>query len=125
MSGLSGGWGSSTSTFSAMLTAWSPTRSRSALIFMAEVMSRRSTASGVWVARSFRQRLSMSIWRSLISLSVAMIRCASSSRRWTRACDRAVHALLHEPPHGEELVAERLQLGFEVVPFHSSDLLPV
>ena len=32
--------------------------------------------------------------------------------------DRAVHALLHQPPHGEELVPQVLQLGFEVVPFH-------
>ena len=32
---------------------------------------------------------------------------------------RAVDAVLHEPPHAEELVAERLQIGLEVVPFHS------
>jgi hypothetical protein len=32
--------------------------------------------------------------------------------------DRAVDAVLHEPPHREELVAERLELGLEVVPFH-------
>src|SRR6185295_7498600 len=82
ISGLTGGCGSSTSTLSAMLTAWSPTRSRSALIFIADVISRRSIASGVCVASSFRQRSSMSICRSLISLSVAMMRRASSSLLW-------------------------------------------
>src|SRR5262245_21109585 len=85
MRGLSGGWGRSFTTFSAMLTAWSPIRSRSALIFIADVMSRRSLASGVWVARSFRQRSSMSIWRSFTSLSEAMICSAPSWLRLMRA----------------------------------------
>ena len=119
ISGLSGGCGIRTSTLSAMLTAWSPIRSRSALIFIAEVMSRRSTASGVCVASRRRQRLSMSIWRSLTSLSVAMIALRVLLAAVDERVDRAVHALLHQPPHGEELVPQRLQLGFEVVPFHS------
>ena len=64
----------------------------------------------------------MSIWRSLISWSLAMIRCASSSLAVDERVHGAVHALLRQPAHGEQLVPERLQLAFEVVPFHSRDL---
>ena len=48
---------------SMMLTAWSPMRSRSLVIFMAEVMNRRSAAIGCRRARSFMHSSSISISR--------------------------------------------------------------
>ena len=69
-------------TRSAMLTAWSPTRSRSALILVTARMKRRSTAIGCCMAR--RSKASSSIWRS------EMLICVSpSSTIWQRVKSRS------------------------------------
>jgi hypothetical protein len=51
MNGLKGFWPASRSAPSAMLTAWSPIRSRSLLILSAAMRNRRSTATGCCSAR--------------------------------------------------------------------------
>src|SRR5688572_21553636 len=84
--GRSGGSAATFTAFSAMFTAWSPIRSRSALIFMAAVIRRRSDAMGFCSASSFRQRSSISICKSFTSASPATMASAASTRRSMRAC---------------------------------------
>src|SRR6185312_2324871 len=73
-------------TRSAMFTAWSPIRSRSAFIFVTAVMKRRSTAIGCCMAR--RSSASSSISRSAILMARSPLN-TSSHRARSRRCKPA------------------------------------
>ena len=109
MNGLKGLWPASRSAPSAMLTAWSPMRSRSLLIFRTATRNRRSTATGCCRARS-------AIADSSIEIS---IRSTSSSAAMTsrllrvhlgQRLDGAVDLPLDLATHQDEVAPEILEL---------------
>ena len=82
-----------------MFTAWSPIRSRSALIFMAEVMSRRSAAMGGWSGEELQAAV-VDLDLEVVDLAVAGDDLLGQLRP---ALDEGVHrlvdALLHQRAH--------------------------
>ena len=97
-----------------MLTARSPTRSRSVLIFTAATIARRSAAIGWCSASSLKQRSSISMCRSLIGSSPTSTRSTSAASRSVKAAHRLAHALLGEAAHGEQPLLQRLELFLEM-----------
>ena len=103
---------------SPMLTAMSPTRSRSLLILIAAITARRSAAIGECSASSLRHRSSISMWSSL-SRHVAVEHFVDEL---TVALDEPLHrradAIFREPAHGEQPLFQRTELLLEMMAFH-------
>ena len=98
----------------AMLTAWSPTRSRSLAILSAEVSMRRSRAIGCWSARRLMHCSSISTSMLSMTRSPAMTRPALSLVALEQRLDREAERRLRLARHREQAHLDVAQLVVEV-----------
>ena len=97
-----------------MLTARSPTRSRSVLIFTAATIARRSAAIGWYSASSVKQRLSTSMCSAFSGSSPARTRSMSVVVALDQAFDGQADLLLRQPAHFEQPRLELFELLLEM-----------
>ncbi len=117
--GLKGFAPASRSAASAMFTAWSPIRSRSALIRTAATRSRRSPATGCWVARRWITASSFFTSRSLMTTSRSQTPACLHGVPFDQGLDGDADLALDLRAHADELTAKLLEKLGEVL-FHEA-----